>query len=112
MKRHLNALIRLILCVLTALLVLCSCGSELDGTWTSQNNKSTKIKFSGDKVKISADGFKINGTYEVDEDDHIILDLTDANGDKYRITAVLSVDKKRETLILTNANGDQEVFAK
>lgn len=75
--------------MITMLALLCSCGSELDGTWTSNSDAKTKIKFSGTKVKVSYGSFHLSGTYEVDEEDEnlLTLNLTDESGNKYRITA-------------------------
>ena len=65
------------------LVLLCSCGSELDGTWRSCEDEDTRIKISGEKVRITYDDFRIDGTYEMDDSGNIIFHLTDKNGNKY-----------------------------
>ena len=97
---------------LLLLLLLCSCGSDLDGTWVSREDEDTRIKISGEKVKISYDDFRIEGTYKLDEDANIIFHLTDKNGSKYKITAKLMTDQKNKTITLINPKGDEEVFEK
>lgn len=98
--------------VLLLLMSLSSCGSELDGTWTSCEDEDTRIKISGEKVKITYDDFRIDGTYELDEEGNIIFHLTDNNGNKYKIAAKLSTDQKNKTITLTNPKGESEVFEK
>lgn len=124
--------------LLTMLMLLCACGSDLDGTWTSNSDKNTKIKFSGNKVKVSYGSFKLSGTYETDEEDEtvITMNLADENGTKYRIVAKKSFgnknssrkkgaedeiddtesrsgEKNKNILILQNpATGDKETFKK
>ena len=101
---------RLLATVVTVLALLCSCGSDLDGTWTSRADKKTKIRFSGQKVRISYGSFHLDGTYEPDPNDPslITFNLTDKNGVVYRITAVKSL--RDDTLTLTNTKGNSEVF--
>ena len=94
------------------LALLCSCGSELDGTWRSCEDEDTRIKISGEKVKITYDDFRIDGTYELDEEGNIIFHLTDKSGNKYKIEAKISTDQKYKKMTLTNAKGDSEVFEK
>ena len=89
-----------------------ACGSELDGTWTSCEDEDTRIKISGQKVKIYYDEFRIDGTYELDDDGNIIFHLTDNNGSKYKIIAKLSTDRNNKTITLTNPKGESEVFEK
>ncbi len=110
MKSKTRKIALLLMNLLAVLALLCSCGSELDGTWTSRADKKTKIKFSGDKVKVSYGSFKLNGTYEEDEEDNsvIILNLTDDDGNLYRITAVIALEE--DTLTMTNSRGSTEVF--
>ena len=43
---------------IAVLLLLCSCGSELDGTWTSNSDEDTRIKISGENVRVYYDDFK------------------------------------------------------
>ena len=50
--------------VLLLLMSLSSCGSELDGTWTSCEDEDTRIKISGEKVKITYVGNTTGSTYE------------------------------------------------
>ena len=94
------------------LVLLCSCGSELDGTWRSCEDEDTRIKISGEKVRITYDDFRIDGTYEMDDSGNIIFHLTDKNGNKYKIEAKYSTDQKNKRLTLTNAKGESEVFEK
>ncbi len=94
------------------LVLLCSCGSELDGTWRSCEDEDTRIKISGEKVRITYDDFRIDGTYEMDDSGNIIFHLTDKNGNKYKIEAKFSTDQKNKRLTLTNAKGESEVFEK
>ena len=94
------------------LVLLCSCGSELDGTWRSCEDEDTRIKISGEKVRINYDDFRIDGTYEMDDSGNIIFHLTDKNGNKYKIEAKYSTDQKNKRLTLTNAKGESEVFEK
>lgn len=84
------------------LMSLSACGSELDGKWTSCEDEDTHIKFSGEKVRITYDEFRIDGTYELEDDGNIVFHLTDKNGNKYKIIAKLSTDKKNKTITLTN----------
>ena len=102
----------LMISVVAPLVLLCACGSELDGTWKSQSDDDTRIKISGEKVRITYDDFRIEGTYETDDENHITFHLTDKNGNKYKIIAKLSSDKKHKTLTLTNPKGESEVFRK
>lgn len=97
---------------LVLLITLSACGSELDGTWTSIEDEDTHIKISGEKVKITYDEFRIDGTYELDDDGNIIFHLTDKNGNKYKIVAKLSTNQKNKTITLTNPKGESEVFEK
>lgn len=131
MKATAKKILFFVMSVLTVLALLCSCGSELDGTWTSNADKSTKIKFSGSKVKVSRGNFKLSGTYELDEEDQdlITMNLTDENGNIYRIVAKKRFGKKgakddseeankyreedKNILVLENtANGEKETFVK
>jgi len=100
--------------VMVALMIafLSSCGSELEGTWRSCEDEDTRIRISGEKVRITYDEFRIDGTYELDDDGNIVFHLIDKNGNKYKISAKFSTNKKNKTLTLTNANGDSEVFEK
>ena len=103
----------LFIVTITALLaLLCSCGSELDGTWRSCKDEDTRIRISGENVRITYDEFRIEGTYEIDDDNNIIFHLTDKNGNKYKISATYSTDQKNKTLTLVNPKGDIEVFEK
>lgn len=97
--------------ILMLALILCSCGSELDGTWTSQADSQTKIYFSGSKVRVTYGNFKISGTYDEDDNGNISLNLTDENGNKYKITAEVTVSNEK-TLTLKNTDGKMEVFKK
>lgn len=97
--------------LLTSLALLCSCGSDLDGTWRSQKDPDTKIKFSGSKVRVTYGSFRIDGTWENDEEGNIVMTLTDKNGDKYKIVASVT-DKDAQHLTLTNPDGEKEVFKK
>lgn len=94
-----------------ALLMMCSCGSNLDGTWTSQADSKTKIHFSGDKVKVTYDNFKISGSYESDDSGNVIITFTDNNGSIFKITAEMSMSDDK-TLMLKNPDGQIEVFKK
>ena len=102
----------LLLPVLFLLFALCSCGSELDGTWKSRSDPDTRIRFSGEKVRITYDGFRIEGTYEIDDDYNITFHLTDREGNKYKIIARLTHEKKQKLITLTNSKGETEVFSK
>ncbi len=97
---------------MTVLVLLVSCGSELDGTWRSRSDEDTRIRISGDKVRITYDGFRIDGTYETDDDNNITFHLTDENGNKYKIVAKLTYEKKKKTITLTNSKGESEIFEK
>lgn len=113
MKTHTHARrLSLALVSLLLTLTLCACGSELNGTWTSQADKATKIRFKGEKVRVTRGKFKMNGVYEADETNPslITLTLTDDDGNRYRLTAEFTVDKN--TLTLKNTSGDTEVFRK
>lgn len=112
MKTTRNKIALFLMSLLAMLALLCSCGSDLDGTWTSRADKKTKIKISGDKVKVSYGSFHLNGTYEQDKDDPslITFSLTDENGIVYRITATKSL--KDDTLTLTNTKGNSETFGR
>lgn len=101
----------LLCATIAAVLTLCSCGSNLDGTWTSQANSKTKIHFSGDKVKVTYDDFKISGSYESDDSGNVIITFTDDNGSIFKITAELSMSDEK-TLMLKNPDGEIEVFKK
>ena len=91
---------------------LSSCGSELDGTWRSRQDEDTRIKISGEKVRITYDDFSIDGTYEIDDDYNITFHLTGDNGVKYKIVAKLYTDSNRKTITLTNPKGESEIFEK
>lgn len=137
MKSTARKILLSVVSILSMLMLLCACGSDLDGTWTSNSDKNTKIKFSGNKVKVSYGSFKMSGTYETDEEDEniITMNLTDENGNKYRIIAKKSYGSKsssrnkdaegaeeiesrsgeqnKKILILQNpATGDKEIFKK
>lgn len=92
-------------------LMLCSCGSDLDGTWTSQADANTKLHFSGDKVRVTYDDFRISGSYETHDSGNVILTLTDENGNIFKITAEMSMSDEK-TLTLKNPDGEIEVFKK
>ncbi len=111
MKLRIKRILALLCATFAAALMLCSCGSDLDGTWTSQADPSTKIHFSGDKVKVTYDDFKISGSYESDDSGNVVLTLTDDNGNIFKITAELSLSDE-QTLTLKNADGEVEVFKK
>ena len=106
-----NKIVVFLLGLLMTLALLCSCGSDLDGTWRSQKDPDTKIKFSGSKVRVTYGSFRIDGTWETDEEGHIVMTLTDKNGDKYKIVANVT-DKDSSHLSLTNPDGEKEVFKK
>ena len=112
LKKIFYKTVLLIFSILTAVYALCSCGSDLDGTWRSCEDEDTRIKFSGENVSITYDEFSIEGTYEIDDNENIIFHLTDKNGSKYKITAKISTDSKYKILTLTNPKGDKEVFKK
>jgi hypothetical protein len=111
MKAILKKLSFIVFAVAVSAAMLCSCGSDLEGTWTSLADSQTKICFSGSKVRVSYGGFKTSGTYETDEDGNITLKLTDENGNIYKITAEVTVSKQK-TLTLKNSDGQMEVFKK
>ncbi len=111
MKPISKRIFALICAVFAALVIFCSCGSDLDGTWTSQSDPNTKLHFSGDKVKVTYDDFKINGSYESDDTGNIIITLTDPNGNIFKITAELSMSDEK-TIKLKNLDGEIEVFKK
>lgn len=111
MKSIIKRAAAIVLAAAAVMLMLCSCGSDLDGTWTSQANSKTKITFSGDKVNVSYDKFKTSGTYESNDDGNIVITLTDKTGNKYKITAELIMSDEK-TLTLKNADGEMEVFKK
>lgn len=94
-----------------AVMMLSSCGSALNGTWTSQADDNTKITFSGHDVKISYDSFKTSGTYETDDDGNVVFNLTDNHGNIYKITAKLTMTDDN-TFTLKNTDGNIEVFRK
>lgn len=111
MKAILKKIVLISSTILLSIVILCSCGSDLDGTWTSQADSQTKIYFSGNKVRVTYGSFKISGTYEADDDGNVTLNLTDENGNKYKITAEVSVSNEK-TLTLKNTDGQMEVFKK
>ncbi len=111
MKRAPHKIALFLLGLLTTLALLCACGSDLDGTWRSQKDPDTKIRFSGSKVRITYGSFRIDGKWETDEDGNIVMTLTDKNGDKYKIVASVT-DKDKNHLTLTNPDGENEVFKK
>lgn len=116
MKSTAKKIMLFIMSAMTVLALLCSCGSDLDGTWTSSSDSSTKIKFSGSKVKVSYGDFTMNGTYNEDEEDTslITIDLTDEKGNKYRIEAKKKIDPndKNKLTLVNPINGKEEVFRK
>ena len=115
MKKHsrsFSALTKLIVSLLTILFLLCSCGGELDGTWESTSDEDTRIRFSGENVRISYDDFRIEGTYELTDDGTIVFRLTDENGNKYKIQAFLTYDKRNKIITLKNPKGETETFVK
>ena len=114
MKPSLKKAVILLLSALVLLIVfpLSSCGSELDGTWRSRSDEDTRIRISGEKVRITYDDFRIDGTYDLDDDYNITFHLTDKNGIKYKIVAKLSADKQYKLLTLTNPKGEAEIFEK
>lgn len=111
MKSAVNKIVVFLFALLTVLALLCSCGSDLDGTWRSQEDPDTRIRFSGSKVRVTYGSFRIDGTWETDEEGDIMMTLTDKNGDKYKIVASIS-DKDAKHLTLTNPDGEKEVFRK
>ena len=111
MKSIIKRAAALMLAAVAVMLMLCACGSDLDGTWTSQADSKTKITFSGEKVTVSYGGFKTGGTYESGDDGNIVLTRTDKKGNKYKITAELSMSDEK-TLVLKNTDGEMEVFKK
>lgn len=112
MKKIIRKTALLMAASVAALVLFCSCGSDLDGTWRSCEDEDTRIRFSGEKVRITYDDFRIEGTYEIDDENNIVFHLTDKNGNKYKITAKYSTDTKNKILTLTNPKGDNEVFKK
>ena len=94
------------------LLTLCACGGELDGTWKSLSDDDTRIRFSGENVRITYDKYRIEGTYEISEDNVITFHLTDENGTKYKIIGILTIYKRNKQIILKNSKGEAEVFEK
>ena len=97
---------------LMLVLPLSSCGSELDGTWRSRSDEDTRIKIAVENVRIIYDDFRIDGTYEIDDEYNIIFHLTDRNGYKYKIVAKLNSDSGHKTITLTNSKGESEIFEK
>ena len=114
MKKTTRSAVILMLLALAVMFVfpMSSCGSELDGTWRSRSDEDTRIRIAGEKVRITYDRFRIDGTYELDEDDNITFHLTDKNGVKFKIVAKLSADRNHRTITLTNSKGESEVFEK
>jgi|GEM_PF-6081401 hypothetical protein len=102
----------LILSAVLLLAALCACGGDLDGTWKSLSDDDTRIRFSGENVRITYDKYRIEGTYELSEDNVITFHLTDENGTKYKIVGILTLDKKNKQIILTNSKGEAEIFEK
>lgn len=111
MTHSLHTIIRMLLTLPLLLALLCSCGSDWDGTWVSQNDPATKIRFSGENVRLIYEDFEMDGTWETDDKGNLIFELTDSSGEKYRISARIT-GKNDKTLTLTNENGEQEVFKK
>lgn len=118
MKKHSSICAQVIrtfalaLAALCTVLTLAACGSDLDGTWRSRSDRDTRIRFSGENVRITYDGFRIEGTYEIDDSDNIVFHLTDKDGNKYKINARIVYEKKKKLLTLTNAKGESEIFEK
>lgn len=111
MKSTAKKILLSVISLFTMLTLLCACGSDLDGTWTSNSDKNTKIKFSGNKVRVSYGSFKLNGTYETDEEDEtvITMNLTDENGNKYRIIAKKSFGSKNSSRKKDAEDADEDI---
>lgn len=114
MKKNIRNAAVLTVFALALLLIfpMSSCGSELDGTWRSRSDEDTRIRISGEKVRITYDDFRIDGTYELDEDYNITFHLTDKNGIKFKIVAKLSTERNHRIMTLTNPKGESEIFEK
>ena len=114
MKKNIRNAAVLTVFALALLLIfpMSSCGSELDGTWSSRSDEDTRIRISGEKVRITYDDFRIDGTYELDEAYNITFHLTDKNGIKFKIVAKLSTERNHRIMTLTNPKGESEIFEK
>ena len=80
MTHSLHTIIRMLLTLPLLLALLCSCGSDWDGTWVSQNDPATKIRFSGENVRLIYEDFEMDGTWETDDKGNLIFELTDSSG--------------------------------
>lgn len=60
--------IRVLVIILAMLLLLSSCSSKLDGTYTSQGSIAQSFIFNGDRVTMSAFGINASGTYTIKND--------------------------------------------
>ena len=54
-----------ILVLLVMMFSLTACGSDLDGTYISNDAARQKFVFDGDKITMSAFGLNCDGTYEI-----------------------------------------------
>ena len=60
--------IQVVLLIVLLTLILCSCGSKLKGTYTSQGLIPQTFTFDGNEVTMSAFGIKASGTYRIKDD--------------------------------------------
>lgn len=100
-----------VLLVAAAVLSMAGCGNELLGTWSSiTGDAGTTVTFkSSGAVVLTVGDFSLGGSYTA-ENGVIIMNLTDAQGDKYQMAMNYYIDENK--LYLENENGDIETFSK
>ena len=92
------------------LCILCSCGSQLAGKWTSAADSGVRLTLSSTgKAALSSGNVELTGTYTV-EGNTLTLNLTGPLGDSYCIESQFVVEDGR--LMLTNEKGYTETFVK
>lgn len=92
------------------LVFFCACGEkrEIYGTWTSTADTAAELVISENgSASLEIDGLRLEGTYVI-ENNIITLFVTDPNGQQHTISALFELSD--EELILTNAQGQSEVF--
>lgn len=100
----------LVCAVALCICLLCSCGSQLTGKWTSAAGSGVQLTLStSGKAALSSGDVELTGTYTV-EGNTLTLSLASPLGDSYVIEAQFTVEDGR--LMLTNEKGYTETFIK